>query len=149
MFSSRCNNRGITLIESVIAILLVSIGLLGLLSMQPSAWRAITRTDHVGRAAMVLNKELTDRELAIMNCCNAVVTGEVSRTLYASGQAAAQSGDIGFNVKTATNLVDTNLWSVTVTVSVPPPNTMDIREIKESIVVGWQDSFRFPCGACP
>ena len=44
MSTSLCNKKGITLIESVIAIMLVSIGLVGLMSMQPSAWQASTRT---------------------------------------------------------------------------------------------------------
>ena len=98
----------------MIAILLVSIGLLGLLSMQPSAWRTTTRTDYLGRAAMMLSRELTIRELAIMNPCNAVTTGTVSRILYTSGQAAEQSGDIGFTVETVTASVATNVWRVTV-----------------------------------
>ncbi len=75
MSSRLCNKRGITLIESVIAILLVSIGLVGLLSMQPSAWRASARADYLGQAAMMLSQELTTRELGIMNPCNAVTTG--------------------------------------------------------------------------
>ena len=60
MFMTICNKRGITLVESVIAILLVSIGLVGLLSMQPSAWRASARTDYLGRAAMMLSKRTYD-----------------------------------------------------------------------------------------
>jgi Tfp pilus assembly protein PilV len=138
-----CNNRGVTLVESVIAILLVSIGLLGLLSMQPSAWRTTTRTDHLGRAAMMLSRELTIRELAIMNPCNAVATGTVSQTLYTSGQGAAQSGDIGFTVETVTASVAANVWRVTVTVSWPPLNDTGIRD---SIVVTRQEPFRF--GGC-
>jgi Tfp pilus assembly protein PilV len=138
-----CNNKGVTLVESVIAILLVSIGLLGLLSMQPSAWRTTTRTDHLGRAGMMLSRELTIRELAIMNPCNAVATGTVSQTLYTSGQGAAQSGDIGFTVETITTSVATNVWRVTVTVSWPPLNATGIRD---SIVVTRQEPFRF--GGC-
>jgi Tfp pilus assembly protein PilV len=142
-----CNNRGITLIESVIAILLVSIGLLGLLSMQPSALKTTARTDYVGRAAMMLNKELTTQELRVMNPCNAVAmtTETVSRTLYTSGQEAAQSGDIGFTVQTVTTPVTPTIWRVTVTVSVPPPNTADIRDVIGSIVVTRQEHFRFGC----
>jgi Tfp pilus assembly protein PilV len=144
--SNKCNNRGITLIESVIAILLVSIGLLGLLSMQPSAWRTTTLTDYLGRAAMMLSKELVARELRIMNpCYNPVVVGTEDRTLYTSGQAAAQSGDIGFRVQTTTASVGTNVWRVTVTVSWPPLNATGIRE---SIVVTRQEPFR-SIGGCP
>ncbi len=142
MSSSRCNNRGITLIESVIAILLVSIGVLGLLSMQPSALQTTARTDYLGRAAMMLGKELTTQELAIMNPCNVVTAGTVPQTLFTSGQGSAQPGDIGFTVQTETTFIATNLWRVTVTVSWP----LNTTGIKESIVVTRQEPFRF--GGC-
>jgi Tfp pilus assembly protein PilV len=142
MSSSICNKRGITLIESVMAVLLVSIGLMALLSMQPSAWRMTARTDYLGRAAMMLSKELTVRELAIMNPCNVVSTGTVTQTLYTSGQGSAQDGDIGFTVETVTTSVATNVWRVTVTVRWPPLNATGIRE---SIVVTRQEPFRLGC----
>ena len=142
MSHSTWNRRGISLVESVIAILILSIGLLGLLSMQPSAWRTTTQTDHLGRAAMLLNRELTSRELAIMNPCNAVSTGAVSQTLQASGQSTAQAGDIAFNVVTTTTSVATGVWRVTVQVSWPPLNATGITE---SIVVTRQEGFRFGC----
>ena len=137
-----CSNRGTTLIESVIAILLVSIGLIGLMSMQPSAWRATTRTDYFGRAAMMLNRELTSQELSIMNPCNAVATGTVTQIVNASGQGTAQSGDAGFTVQTTTASIGTNVWQVTVRVSWPPLNATGITE---SIIVTRQEAFRFGC----
>ena len=142
MFMTICNKRGVTLVESVIAILLVSIGLMGLLSMQPSAWQASARTDYLGRAAMMLSGELTTRELMIMNPCNVVTTGTVSQTVFTSGQGTVQSGDIGFTVQTTTATVGTNVWRVTVTVSWPPVNATGIRE---SIVVTRQEPFRLGC----
>jgi Tfp pilus assembly protein PilV len=145
MSSSLCNKQGVTLIESVLAILLVSVGLIGLLSMQPSAWRTTTRTDYLGRAAMLLGKELTTRELAIMNPCNTVTTGTATQTVYTSGQGTAQTGDIGFTVVTSTTAVAVNFWRVTVTVSWPPVNATGITD---SMTVSRQDPFRFPVG-CP
>jgi Tfp pilus assembly protein PilV len=144
MSSTLCTNRGVTLIESVLAILLVSIGLVGLLSMQPSAWQASARTDYLGRAAMMLSKELATRELRIMNpCYTPVALGTEDRIIYTSDQGTAQSGDIGFRVQTTTASVGTNVWRVTVTVSWPPVNATGIRE---SIVVTRQEPFRF--GGC-
>lgn len=142
MSRSICNSRGITLIEAVIAILILSIGLIGLLSMQPQAWQMTARTDYLGRAAMTLNKELTLRELAIMNPCNAVVTGALTQVLNTSGQGAAQTGDISFTVVTTTTNIATNVWRVTVRVSWPPLNATGITE---SIVVTRQETFRFGC----
>ena len=144
MSSSRCSDRGFSLIESVLAILLVSLGLIGLLSMQPSAWRASARTDYLGRAAMILSKELTMRELRIMNLCNhPIALGNETQTVYTSGQGTAQAGDIGFTVQTSTANVSTNVWRVTVVVSWPPLNATGIRE---SIVVTLQQPFRV--GGC-
>jgi hypothetical protein len=68
----------------------------------------------------------------------------VSRTLFTSGQEAAQSGDIGFTVQTVTTPVATNVWRVAVTVSWRLNNT-DI-DIQESTVVTRQEPFRF--GGC-
>ncbi len=145
MSRSICNKQGVTLIESVIAILLVSIGLLGLLSMQPSAWQTSTRTDHLGRAAMMLSKELTVQELRIMNPACTTTAATVDRTLYTSGQGVALSGDIGFRVQTTTASVGTNIWRVTVNVSWPPLNS---NGISESIIVTRQQPFLFGV-ACP
>ncbi len=143
MCSSPCNNRGVTLIESVIAILLVSIGLLGLLSMQPSAWQATARTDYLGRAAMMLSKELTTQELRVMNPSCTPVSAD--RILYTSGQGTAQSGDIGFRVQTTSTSIGTNVWRVTVNVSLPPLHPTGI---SESIIVTRQQPFRFGV-SCP
>jgi Tfp pilus assembly protein PilV len=142
MSCSQCNNRGTTLIESVIAILLVSIGLIGLMSMQPSSWRASTRADYLGRAAMTLGRELTLQELSIMNPCNTVSLGTDTRVVNASGQGTAQSGDVSFTVQTTTASIGINVLQVTVRVSWPPLNATGITE---SIIVTRQEAFRFGC----
>ena len=141
MSISICNNRGTTLIESVIAILLVSIGLIGLLSMQPSAWQASARADYLGHGAIILSRELTRQELWIMNPCNTVSPGTVTQVVNASGQGTAQSGDTSFTVETTT-ASSGNGWLVTVRVSWP----LNLTGIRESIVVTRQESFRFPPG---
>jgi Tfp pilus assembly protein PilV len=143
MSSSLCNKRGITLIESVIAILLVSIGLIGLLSMQPSAWQASVRADYLGHAAIILSGELTRQELWIMNPCNTVSLTPVTQVVNASGQGTAQSGYTSFTVQATTASIGANVWQVTVRVSWPPLNATGIAE---SIVVTRQESFRFPLG---
>jgi Tfp pilus assembly protein PilV len=142
MSSSLCNKRGIGLIESVIAILIISIGLIGLMSLQPSSWRASARADYQGRAAMMLGRELARQELWIMNPCNTVSLGTVSQVVIASGQGTALSGDVSFTVQTTTASVGTNAWQVAVRVSWPPLNATGIAE---SIVVTRQENFRFGC----
>lgn len=137
------HKRGTTLIEAVIATLLVSIGLIGLLSMQSTAWQTSARADYLGRAAMTLGRELTSRELAIMNPCNTVSLTPVTQVVNASGQGTAQSGDISFTVQTTITSLGANVWQVTVQVSWPPLNATGITE---SIVVTRQEPFRFPLG---
>ncbi|MCX5818309.1 MAG: hypothetical protein NT047_00105 [Deltaproteobacteria bacterium] len=143
MSSSISHNRGITLIESVIAILLVSIGLIGLLSMQPSAWQASARADYLGHAAIILSRELTRQELWVMNPCNTVSLTPVTQVVNASSQGTAQSGDTSFTVQTTTANLGGSVWQITVRVSWPPLNATGIAE---SIVVTRQESFRFPPG---
>lgn len=130
-----------TLIESVIAILLVSIGLLGLLSMQPTSWNASARADQLGHAAIILSRELTARELSIMNPCNAVAAGTVTRTVYASAEDAALAGDTSYGVQTTTANLGGNVWRVTVRVTWP----LNATGIAESIVVTRQEPFRMGC----
>lgn len=141
MSHTLCHKRGVTLIESVIAILLVSIGLIGLMSMQPSAWQASTRADYLGHAAIILSRELTRQELWIMNPCNTVSLTPVTQVVNASGQGTAQSGDVSFTVQTTT-ASSGNGWLVTVQVSWP----LNLTGIRESIVVTRQESFRPPLG---
>jgi len=134
----------------MIAILILGIGLVGLLSMQSPSWRAAARTDYLGRAAEVLSKQLTDREVLIMNPCNtdeniappSGVTKTRSDTIRTSGQVSTQRGDIAFTVVTTTTGLGGNLWRVTVRVSWPPLNSTGITE---SIVVTRQEPFRFGC----
>jgi Tfp pilus assembly protein PilV len=148
MSRSVCANRGIGLIESVIAILLVSIGLIALMSMQPSSWRASTRADYQGRAAMMLGSELASQELRIMSkgmFLNCIAAEQVTRNLYASGpEGTGQRGDISFSVSTTISSIGTNVWQVTVQVSWLSPSGTS--SITESIVVTPQEPFRNPGG---
>ena len=54
MSSSRCNERGITIIEVLITLFLTAVGIMALLSMQPISWQTAGRSDFMGRAAGIL-----------------------------------------------------------------------------------------------
>src|SRR5512136_2869019 len=96
-----CNRRGITLIEVLITMFMTTVGILALLSMQPTAWNAAGRSDFMGRAAGILQSELERNELQIMNPNNAVSTGVLpNRNVYASSQSTQQSGDVTYTVAT-------------------------------------------------
>ena len=65
--SNRNSEHGTSLTEVLVALALVSICLLGLLSMQPRSWQLVGRADCLNRAAGLLNDELEKTELMILN----------------------------------------------------------------------------------
>ncbi|MCX5849918.1 MAG: prepilin-type N-terminal cleavage/methylation domain-containing protein [Deltaproteobacteria bacterium] len=138
------NKKGITLVESLVSVVLLTIALIAVLSMQPTSLQTSAKSDYLGRGVMLLNKELMAQELLIMNPCNTISTGTVNKTAYASDQSTALDGDASFNVQTVTSAVTgrTNTWKVTVKVSWPPLNA---NGITENLIVTRQESFRFGC----
>ena len=76
------NNKGISLIEVVIALFLTTVGILALLAMQPMSWQTAAKSDFLGRAAGILQEELETTELSIMNPNNAVNTGTTNKTVF-------------------------------------------------------------------
>ena len=136
MFNTACNSRGFSLIEVVIATLLTAFGIIAVLSMQPMSWKTAAKSDYMGRAAGILQKELEDNEVHIMNVNNAVNTGTTNKTVYASG--GATSGDAAFTVQTNIALNADGSWTVAVTVTDPRNSA-----ISESIIATRQEPFRF------
>lgn len=155
MYRQLHNSSGISLVEVVIAIFLVSIGVFAVLSLQPSAWRTVGKSDYLGRAAGILQKELETKEVCIMNPCNTVATGTATKTVRVSGQNAAVAGDAVYTVTTTVTSTGTNIWNVTVNVRWADQIAHGYRDITESIVVTRQEGFRFPIacttevGTCP
>ena len=140
MSPTACNNRGITIVEVLITLFLTTVGILALLSMQPTAWNAAGRSDFMGRAAGILQSELERNELQIMNPINGVTPGTtVQNTRYASSQSTQQAGDIPFTVSTTITALSgtTNAWTVRIQVTWPG-NT---RGITESVIVSRQEYF--------
>ena len=141
MSSTACNNRGITIVEVLITLFLTAVGIMALLSMQPTSWNAAGRSDFMGRAAGILQSELERNELWIMNPANAVSTGVLPvRNVYASSQSTQQTGDVPFTVNTTVLPLGsaTNAWTVTIQVTWPG-NT---RGVQETAIVSRQEYFR-------
>lgn len=136
------NRRGITLIEGLVAILVTSVGLMALLSMQAPAWRLSGKSDYMGRGAGILNKELSRQELFIMNPCNPVTTGTTIMNVNASGEGVAQAGDATFQVTTVIAAPASNWWRITVTVTWPNSTFT----LSDSVDVTRQEPFRY--GGC-
>jgi Tfp pilus assembly protein PilV len=133
-----------SLVEVLIAIFLTAVGLMAIMSMQPTAWRTAASADFRGRAAEILHSRLETIEQNIMNPCNVVNVGVTNTTIYASGQAAAipSAGDVPFNVQTNIQSLGASTWRVNITVTWPGNNV----GINSGIVVIRQERFRFPAG---
>jgi len=139
-----CNEKGISLIEVMISCMLVTIGVLALLSLQAPAWNLSGRSDVLGRAGMILHKELETNEMLIMNPnvanpCAAMNPLVVQRNVFSSGQAVAQPGDIAYTVQTTTTQNVNGTWSVRVQVTWPGNNV----GVSETLIVTRQEPFRF------
>ena len=136
-----CNNRGITIVEVLITLFLTAVGIMALLSMQPTSWNAAGRSDFMGRAAGILQSELERNELWIMNPANAVSTGVLPvRNVYASSPPTQQAGDVPFTVNTTVLPLGsaTNAWTVTIQVTWPG----NARGVQETAIVSRQEYFR-------
>lgn len=135
-----CNNRGINLIEVVIAMFLTTVGILALISMQPMSWQAASKSDLLGRVAGILQEEIETAELSIMNPNNLVNIGTTNRTVFISGATQSQGfGDLMFAIQTTITDNGNGSWTVAVAVTDPANNPV----ISESIIVTRQEPFRF------
>ena len=128
----------------MLALFLISIGILGLASLQPSAWRLSGRSDYLGRAAGILQNQLEANEMLLMNpsypnpctLSNPVVTSTWNE--YTSGKTQPQQGDATFTVqRTITYNSTDNNWLVRIRVTWPNNTT----GISETTLVGQQASF--------
>ena len=142
MLNILSNKRGITLIEGLIAILITSVGLMALLSMQSPAWRLSGKSDYMGRGAGILNKELSRQELFVMNPCNPVTVGTTVTSVNASGESVAQAGDATFTVTTGISAPASNQWRIAVTLTWPNSTFT----LSDSVDVTRQEPFRY--GGC-
>jgi len=136
------NSRGISLIEALIAAFLLSLGILSLLSLQPSAWMLSGKSDYLTRAAGIMQRQLRASEAYIMNPGTAVSPGTITVSdVSASGEETFQLGDAAFTVTTTTAVapdIGANAWRVSVTVSWPGRPS----GISTALIVTKQEYFR-------
>jgi hypothetical protein len=145
MSLSTCSERGLGLVEVIIAMFITTVAVMAILALQPSAWTTAGKSDYMGRAAGILHEELERQEAIIMNPCCAVATGTTGPVaVLASGQATALAGDAQFNVTRTITLEATNVWRVTVRVA-----WANHPGISESLVVTRQQPYLFPAGCTP
>jgi len=143
-----CAEKGISMVEVLIAIFLTAVGVLALLALQPTGWRTMAKADYMGRAAGILFNTLEDTQNKILNPCYSVTVGTTTNdSVYPSGQSTLQSGDVKYNVTTTISQDGANPRSflVTVTVTWPPIN---MRGVSASMTVRRQDAFKWPPNNC-
>jgi len=135
------NNKGITLVESMIAVFLTAIAVVSLMPMLDMALRTGSRSDYLGRAEGILQSELESQEQTIMKTTSSssVSAGTVTKQVTVSGMTGV-AGDANFTVVTTTSLngASTNSWIVNVTVTW----TGNTNGITSSIVASQQTGFQ-------
>lgn len=136
MWNLRFGRKGITLIEVLVSITLISVGVLGLLTLLPSGWRLSSTSDSLGRAAGILQSELEANEILIMNENNAVNLEVPDKPVYRSGKETSQPGDIAYTVHTERDDLGGS-WRVRVQVTWPNNDV----GISQSVIVTRQKAF--------
>ena len=137
--SSRCGKKGISMVEVLISMVLLSFGVLSLLTLLPSGWRLSGTSDMLGRAAGILQAQLERNEVWIMNEKNPVTPTEGTPTpqpVYSSGKDTPQPGDIQYLVTTQIQDLGggSGPWRVRVRVTWPGNTT----GVTESVIVTRQ-----------
>ena len=137
--SSICSKKGISMIEVLISMALISFGVLSLLTLLPSGWRLSGTSDMMGRAAGILQAQLERNEVWIMNEKNPVTPTEGPPTplrVYSSGKDTPQTGDIEYLVTTQIQDLGggSGPWRVRVRVTWPGNTT----GVSESVIVTRQ-----------
>jgi Tfp pilus assembly protein PilV len=149
-----CDKKGISLVEVMIAILLTSIGLVTLSSLQDSGWKSMAKADYVGRASGILYNTLEQYEAFLANTCNNPITlgeqntnrggGKFWDPVQTSGGTAILRGDITYKVRasiTRINAADPQSFVVTVRVMWTGNET----GISESLMVTQQKAYQSGC----
>lgn len=146
MFSGICSNRGFAIVEALVALCILTIGLIGLLTVLPMGWTSAASSDFRSRASEILYAELENAQSLLENPCNSVPVGTYTvRTIYASGGTTPSgSGDIQFKVTPTIAQTNTapNEWLVTMQITWPG-NTTGITASRSVIVL---NSSSYPAG---
>jgi Tfp pilus assembly protein PilV len=125
MFNIISNNKGITMVETVIAVCLTAIAIVALMPMQDRAINVISRSDYMGRAEGIMQAELELQENVMMNSddiTSPITPGTFTKTVYASSNGTTSgisgSGDASFTVVTNISVAaGTKSWLVNVKVT--------------------------------
>jgi len=139
MFNILFTNKGITLVESLIAMFLTGVAIVSLMPMQDMSLRTVSRADQMGRAAGIMQTVLEEQEAFIMMASNAVTTGTTTSTVQTTDVSNVE-GNNTYTVTTriSQNGASTNSWLVNVRVEWPG----NANGIRSSLIVTRQSGFQ-------
>jgi prepilin-type N-terminal cleavage/methylation domain-containing protein len=141
------SRKGMSMIEVCIALLVLGVGIMALITLQPSAWRLSGKSDYLGRASGILAAQLQTLEATIANPNNTIPDSDNPASppsVYVSGQTSTdgqaltmQHGDVNFSVTKSITSIASGMYRVNVRVTWPG----NAAGIKESMIVTRQQSF--------
>lgn len=126
----RLNNKGITMVEVLVAVMLTAIAVVGLMTMQPMAWQSAGKADSMTRATEIMQRELEAVEYRIMS-------GNFSALSDLGKDASETVGHETFTVKTSVTEPTANNWLVRVGVTW----TGNAKGVRSSLIVTRQSGF--------
>ncbi|MDM7987276.1 MAG: hypothetical protein QUS13_08085 [Smithella sp.] len=123
------NNRGLTIIESLIAVMLTGVAVIGLLTMQPLGMQSAGKADSMTRATQLMQRELETLESRVMAGANV--------TTLVKTNASETIGNETFTINTTITVRNNATWLARVRVTWPG-NTNGVRS---SLIVSRQSTF--------
>lgn len=126
------------MVECIIALFLTTIAIFTLINMQPLAWQGAGKSDYLGRAAAILQRELETNELAIMR---GTIPSNVKYCLDKDGKdIGCGNANVLYNIFVSTSQpssipANTTLLNIQVTW----PSTK--KGVSSSIIVSRQEKF--------
>jgi Tfp pilus assembly protein PilV len=144
MFNLIGNKKGITMIEVVVSVGILTIGILALLSLLPSSWRLAGHSDYLGRASGILANQIQITESMVLNPSvnlTSLMGTQALPPIKPSGQGpgVTRPGDLTFTVTRTLTSLGNNAFLITVNVAWPPVNPTGITE---SLRVVRQENYR-------
>lgn len=125
------NEKGLTIVECIMALFLTTVMVVSLINMQSLAWVGAGKSDYLGRAVGILQRELENREYDIMKS-TVPSTGTATTCADQNGEdiACSQAGKM-FTITTTTTACSVsstgvitcsaaatpNIWRITVQLS--------------------------------
>jgi Tfp pilus assembly protein PilV len=121
------NNKGLTIVESLIAVMLTGVAIVGLLTMQPLGWKSAGKANSLTLATELMQRELETAECSIMSGTIPANKVNVSQTI----------GRETFTINTTTTVRDTVTWLVRVRINWQG----NAKGVSSSLIVSRQTAF--------